>query len=122
MPIKTVVSTGDMFALDLNISTRITGMGTLVGHLVVQTPEGAWFSLIPNERGGFDIERGIKPAVSDEVIPSLHVAIFSRKITDSFTRGDYRFLIGVFHTGDRITLDNWRAKAIYSSEATVTVK
>jgi len=56
------------------------------------------------------------------VIPSLHVPILRQKITDSLARGNYWFGTAIFHAGDRITLANWRSRAIYSSEVIVTVR
>jgi hypothetical protein len=107
--------------MDLAINERVSDMGKLTAYLVVQTPQGAWLSFAWN-RGGFVITEGLKPAASSTVIPLLHMPILDRKITASLTRGDYWFAAAIFHTGDRITLANWRDLAIHSSEATVTAR
>jgi hypothetical protein len=121
VPNKTVVGTGDLFTMDLIVRECISGRGALVGYVVVQTPQGAWFSFVW-KRGGFVIVQGIKPAASGKVIPSLQEPLLRLTITDSLARGDYWFATAVFHAGDRITLGNWRSKAIYSSEVTITVR
>ena len=121
-PNKTVVDTGDSFVMEIAISQPISGMGKLVEYILVRTPQGAWFSFIPNKWGGFDMKAGIKPAAASSVIPSLRVPILEQEITDSLARGNYWFGAAVFHAGDRITPANWRSRAIYSSEVTVTVQ
>jgi hypothetical protein len=66
--------------------------------------------------------RGIKPAASGAVIPAVNVTILNQNINASLARGDYRFAAAIFRAGEPITLDDWRDKAIYSSEVTVTVR
>jgi len=119
---KTVVSTGDTFALKLAIDNPISGMGMLVGYFVVLTPDGTWYSLIPHNHAGIEMPKGIKPAVRGAAIPAIHAAILSQKITDSTPRGDYWFTAAIFHAEDKITLENWRSKAIYSSETIITLR
>jgi hypothetical protein len=122
VPNKTVVGTGDTLEMELAISEPISGMGRLVEYVLVRTPQGAWFSFIPNKRGGFDVKAGIKPAATAAVIPSIRMPILKQEITASVARGSYWFAAAIFRAGDRITLANWRSKAIYSSEVTVTVQ
>lgn len=121
-PSKTVVSPGDLFEMNVVIRERISGMGKLAIYALVQTPGGTWLSFVLNKDGTFALERGIKPATTASAIPPLTLTLYRQRITNSLARGDYRFVIGVFHAGDRITLENWRAKAIYSSEATITLR
>ena len=121
-PNKAVVETGDSLVMDLAIGERITGMGKLVAYVLVQTPQGGWFSFVPGKGGSFVMEKGIKPAASGATIPTLNATILRQKIGASLARGNYWFAAGIFHAGDKITLDNWRSKAIYSSEVTVAVR
>ena len=60
--------------------------------------------------------------MSGAAIPAFNMPVLNTKIAGSLARGDYWFVSAVFHVGDRISLANWRSKAIYSSEATVTVR
>jgi hypothetical protein len=108
--------------MELAISERISGMGKLVAYVLVQTPQGAWYSFVPNRRGGFDMQPGIKPAATSSVITPFKVTLLRQPITSSLARGNYWFGAAIFHAGDRITLANWRSMAIYSSEVTVTVR
>jgi len=121
-PNKTLANVGDLFEMDVVIQKRISpGIGKLVIYALVQTPRKAWLSFILGKDGTFTIEPGIKPAATASTIPALTLTLYRERLTDSFTRGDYRFVIGVFHAGDRITPANWRSKAIYSSEVIVTL-
>jgi len=121
-PNKTVVGNGDLFVMNLAVDERISDMGELVAYVVVQTPHGAWFSFVPNACGGFYMKSGIMPAARGAVIPAMNASTLRQLIDDSLVRGDYWFGAAVFHAGDRITFADWRDLAIYSSEATVTVR
>lgn len=94
----------------------------LVGYMVVLTPDGTWYSLIPHDHSDLEMPRGIKPAVRGAVIPPLHATILSQRITDTTAHGDYWFAAAIFHAEDQVTLENWRAQAIYSAEATITLQ
>lgn len=48
--------------------------------------------------------------------------ILDTKIAASLAMGDYWFAAAVFRAGDRITLADWRSKAIYFAEVTVSVR
>ena len=118
---KTVVETGDSLVMNLVINEPISDKGKLVMYVLVRTPQGGWFSFV-SDGGSFKMTRGIKPAMSGMTIPSLDMPVLNQKIAGSLARGDYWFVSAVFHAGDGITLNNWRSRAIYSSEATVTVR
>ena len=111
-----------MFEMGVVVRERIAGMGRLAIYALVQTPGGTWLSFVLNKDGTFALERSIKPATTASAIPPLALTLLKQRITDSLARGDYKFVIGVFHAGDRITPADWRAKAIYSSEATITLR
>ena len=119
---KTVVETGDSLVMNLAISEPISNKGKIVMYVLVRTPQGGWFSFISDSRRSFNMKQGIKPAMSGTTIPSLDMPVLNKKIAGSLARGDYWFVSAVFHAGDRISLADWRSKAIYSSEATITVR
>ena len=121
VPNMTVLGTGDTFEMNFAIDEPISGMGRLVAYVLVQTPQKAWLSFVYRS-GAFVMEPGIKPAAIASSIPSITLPLLRQRITDSLTRGDYWFIAGIFHEGDRITLDNWKSVAIYSSEVTVTIR
>lgn len=121
-PDKTVVSTGDTISMELSVNERISGMGNLAAYILVRTPQGAWFSFVPDGRGGFQLKRGIKHAVTASVIPPLTKTLLSQRITPSLARGNYWFAAAVFRAGEGITLGNWRSRAICSSEVTIAVR
>lgn len=121
-PNKTVVSKGDLFELDVVVSERISDMGKLVIYALIQTPGKALLSFVLGKDGTFTMEPGIKPATTVSAIPPLTLPLCRERLTNSLARGDYRFAIGIFHAGDGITLADWRSKAIYWSEAIVTLQ
>ena len=107
--------------LDLVVRERITCMRKMLAYVVLRTPQGDWFSFVwKNNR--FVIVQGIKPAVSTKVIPVLQEPLLRLPITDSTARGNYWFATALFHEGDKITLANWRSKALTSSEVVITVR
>ena len=91
-------------------------------YVLVQTPQKVWISFVYSNGGAFTMERGIRPAWTASAIPSITLPLFRQQITNSLARGNYWFITGVFHVGDQITLANWRSKAIYSSEVTITLR
>ena len=119
---KTVVETGDSLVMNLAISEPISNKGKIVMYVLVRTPQGGWFSFVSDSRRSFNMKQGIRPAMSGTTIPSLDMPVLNQKIAGSLARGDYWFVSAVFHAGDRISLADWRSKAIYSSEATITVR
>jgi hypothetical protein len=66
--------------------------------------------------------RGVIPAASGKVIPSLQEPLLRLPVTDSLARGNYWFAAALFRGGDKITLANWRSKLLALSEVIVTVK
>ena len=118
----TVVGTGDTLDMKLAINEPISGMGRLAVYVLVQTPQKAWISFVYSTGGALTMEPGIRPAATASAIPPITLTLFRQQMTNSLARGSSWFIAGVFHVGDRITPANWRSKAIYSSEVTITLR
>lgn len=93
-----------------------------MAYLVLQTPQGRWFSFVPVSGGGFKLSAGLKPAVITGYIPPLEMMIFTDRINEALPRGDYWFGAVLVEMGKGVTLTDWRDLAIYSSETSVAVR
>jgi hypothetical protein len=122
IPSAVTVDAGDLFEMYLAVGEAIEGGGKLAAYIIVQTPQGGYLSFIPDGAGGFELVKGIRPAIVSWRIPALDARIFSGTISSGLVRGDYWFGAAIFEAGSRITLDDWRSRAMYYAEAVIEVR